>query len=67
VGIGIRDLTWEWIRRIETEWNQRETGTEWGRMKGTGNGLEPTGDWKGFEPERDWGSLVGRLLALLWQ
>jgi hypothetical protein len=46
VRIGRRDSKWEWIRRIETEWNRRETGMEWDRMKVAGNRLELDGDWK---------------------
>ena len=63
VGIGIQDSKWEWIRRIETEWNRRETGTEWEwsrRIETEWNPRETGTEWdrikvagNGLEPAGD--------------
>jgi hypothetical protein len=64
---GKRDSKWEWIRRIETEWNPRETGTEWEwirRIEAEWNPRETGTEWdrmkvagNGLEPAGDWKGL----------
>jgi hypothetical protein len=40
LGIGRRELKWEWIRWMEMEWNQREMGMDRNWTKVAGNRLE---------------------------